>query len=118
MINGKRYTSNPDESELEATHRYLKQLIKESVKEALDEYFKEHPINTIAQQADEEWLSTEVAKKLLGIKSKSKLQKLRDAGEIVFSKHGRIIKYSRTSIEQFLRRNVKGSVASVLRKIA
>lgn len=56
-------------------------------------------------KAESEWLSTDEAKKLLGFKSKSKLQQLRDAGEIIFSQNGRIIKYSRKSILGFLERN-------------
>ncbi len=55
--------------------------------------------------ADSEWLSTEEVKKLLGFKSKSKMQQLRDSGEIVFSQHGRIIKYSRKSCMDFLERH-------------
>jgi hypothetical protein len=54
----------------------------------------------------DEWLSTEEAKRLLGIKSKSKLQQLRDNDDLVYSKHGRIIKYSKSSIMAFLARNV------------
>ncbi|MCH7759417.1 helix-turn-helix domain-containing protein [Patescibacteria group bacterium] len=52
-----------------------------------------------------EWLNTEEAKELLGFKSKSKMQQLRDNGEIDFSQHGRIIKYSRKSCLKFLERN-------------
>jgi len=53
-----------------------------------------------------EWLSTKEAMKLLGIKGKTKLQQLRDGLDIKFSQHGKIIKYSRTSILTFLERNV------------
>jgi len=53
-----------------------------------------------------EWLNTEEARELLGFKSKSKLQQLRDYGEIVFSQHGRIIRYSRSSIISFLEKNI------------
>ena len=56
---------------------------------------------------DEQWLSTDEAKKLLGIKSKSKMQQLRDAGEIEFSQNGRIIKYYKPSLTAYLKRNVK-----------
>ena len=45
-----------------------------------------------------DWLSTEEAKKLLGVKSKTKMQELRDLDAIKFTKHGRIIKYSKKSI--------------------
>lgn len=53
-------------------------------------------------QKQEEWVDTEEAKRLLKIKSKTKLQSLRDNGDIVFSQHGRIIQYSRKSIKEFL----------------
>lgn len=53
-----------------------------------------------------DWLSTEEAKKLLGVKSKTKMQELRDLDAIKFTKHGRIIKYSKKSILKYLERNV------------
>lgn len=52
-----------------------------------------------------EWVTPEEAKKLLGIKSKTKLQQLRDSGEIVFSIYKRTIMYSRSSINDFLERH-------------
>lgn len=52
-----------------------------------------------------EWISAEEVKKLLGFKSKSKMQQLRDNGEIIFTQHGRIIKYSRKSCMEFLERH-------------
>jgi hypothetical protein len=83
---------------------FFKKLIKSCVVEALNDQksnkTQESPKET------EEWLSTEDAKKLLGIKSKSKLQQLRDHGDILFSQHGRILKYSRKSILDFLKRNI------------
>lgn len=53
-----------------------------------------------------EWLSTSEVKELLGFKSKSKMQQLRDSGDILFSQHGRTIKYSQKSIVEFLERNI------------
>ena len=53
-----------------------------------------------------EWLDTKDAMELLGIKSKTTLQKLRDTFEIKYSQNGKIIKYSRPSIIEFLERNV------------
>ena len=53
-----------------------------------------------------EWLDTKEAMELLGIKSKTTLQKLRDNFEIKFSQNGKIIKYFRQSIIDFLERNV------------
>ena len=68
--------------------------------------FRKMLMDAIAEVKQDEWLSPEEAKKLLGIKSKSKLQQLRDSGEILFSQHGRIIKYSRQSINRFLMKHV------------
>ncbi|WP_010182708.1 helix-turn-helix domain-containing protein [Aquimarina agarilytica] len=54
----------------------------------------------------QDWISTDEAKKLLGVKSKTKMQELRDMGELIFSQSGRIIKYSKTSILNYLNRNI------------
>ena len=53
-----------------------------------------------------EWLDTREVMELLGIKSKTTLQKLRDTFEIKFSQNGKIIKYFKPSIIEFLERNV------------
>jgi hypothetical protein len=58
-----------------------------------------------AQEND--WLGTSEAKILLGVRSKGKMQKLRDNGDIVFSRHGRKILYSKKSILDFLNENIK-----------
>jgi hypothetical protein len=60
-----------------------------------------------AQKPAEDWISKEEAKLLLGIKSKTKLQELRDNNCIKFSKHGtRLIKYSRASIHEYLKKKI------------
>ncbi len=56
----------------------------------------------------EEWVDESEAKSLLGIKSKSKLQQLRDDIKIEFSQFGKIIRYSRSSILRFLEQNRVG----------
>lgn len=53
----------------------------------------------------EEWIDADEAKTILDIKSKSKLQQLRDQMEIEFSQFGKTIRYSRTSILQFLEKH-------------
>ncbi|PHQ85493.1 MAG: hypothetical protein COB65_02990 [Thalassobium sp.] len=63
-------------------------------------------IKDLAAPQPKEWLSPNEAKNLLGFRSKSKLQQLRDYGEIVFSQHGRVIRYSRSSIISFLEKNI------------
>ncbi len=60
-----------------------------------------------AKKPDGDWISTEQAKTLLGVKSKSKMQELRDTNAIRFSKHGRkTIMYSQKSILEFLKKNI------------
>ena len=80
----------------------LKEDLFEEFKQVLIEAKKE----TLAQLAMEsDWIPTDEAKKLLGIKSKSKLQQLRDYGEIVFTKPGKIILYSKKSIIDYLNKH-------------
>ena len=80
----------------------LKEDLFEEFKQLLIEAKKE----TLAQLAMEsDWISTQEAKKLLGIKSKSKMQQLRDYGEIVFTKPGKIILYSKKSIITYLNKH-------------
>jgi uncharacterized NAD(P)/FAD-binding protein YdhS len=54
-----------------------------------------------------DWIGEKEAMDLLGVKSKTTLQNLRDSQEFKFSKHGRIIRYSNKSILEFLERNSK-----------
>ena len=80
----------------------LKEDLFEEFKQVLIEAKKE----TLAQLAMEsDWIPTDEAKKLLGIKSKSKMQQLRDYGEIVFTKPGKIILYSKKSIILYLNKH-------------
>ena len=60
-----------------------------------------------ANKPAEDWISTEEAKLLLGVKSKSKMQQLRDTNAIKYSKHGRkFIQYSKASILDYLKKNI------------
>lgn len=80
-------------------HKELIGMVKQAIREAKEEALANaDPAN--------DWLSTEDAKKLLGIRSKTKLQELRDIEAIRFTKHGRIIRYSKKSILEYLDRNV------------
>ena len=54
-----------------------------------------------------DWIGEKEAMDLLGVKSKTTLQNLRDSQEFKFSKHGRIIRYSNQSILEFLERHSK-----------
>ncbi len=69
---------------------------------------KEAKIELIKEQNEIDWIDTEEAKKLLNIKSKTKMQQLRSTGEIVFTKYGKKIKYSKKSILGILNKNVIG----------
>ncbi len=55
-----------------------------------------------AVSPENDWIDTQTAKQLLGVRSKTKMQELRDEGSVRFTQHGRIIKYSKKSILQFL----------------
>jgi len=56
----------------------------------------------------DKWISDEEAMTLLGISSKTTLQRYRDEGEITFTQPSRkIILYDRFSILEFLERNSK-----------
>ena len=60
-----------------------------------------------ANKPADDWISTEEAKHLLGVRSKSKMQQLRDTNAITFSKHGKkLIQYSKSSILAYLKKNI------------
>lgn len=88
--------------EQEAYYRMQRELIsmfKQAIQEAKIEALKHaDPAN--------DWISTEEAKRLLGVRSKTKMQELRDEDAIRFTKHGRIIRYSKKSILEYLDRNI------------
>ncbi|MCR6637484.1 MAG: helix-turn-helix domain-containing protein [Sporocytophaga sp.] len=78
-------------------------------KETQEDFFvhiKELGLSDAPKQ--EEWIDAKDAMRLLNVK-KSKLQSLRDNGEILFSQHGRTIHYSRKSINDFLNRHTKNT---------
>ena len=73
---------------------------------SLRKYLLKLKKETLAQLAMEsDWVNTAEAKRLLGVKSKSKMQKLRDFGEITFTKPGKIILYSKKSIIAYLNKH-------------
>lgn len=80
--------------EEEAYYKLLGELVK-MVRDAINE-----------KKQEKKWLDANETKLLLGIKSTSKLQQLRRGNQIKFSQHGRIIKYSTESINDFLERNI------------
>ena len=78
---------------------------KESFYKLIDELTIRIIRNSEKHFNKEEWVDEMEAKSLLGIKSKSKLQQLRDDIKIEFSQFGKIIRYSRSSILKFLEQN-------------
>ncbi len=78
---------------------------KDSFYKMIDELTNRIIKNVERNYKEEEWIDDVQAKKILGIKSKSKLQHLRDNLNIEFSQFGKIIRYSRSSILQFLENN-------------
>lgn len=77
----------------------MMQLVRTTIREAKEEAMANmDPAN--------DWLSAVEAKELLGIKSKTKLQELRDCDEIRFSKAGKVIRYSKRSILEYLDRHI------------
>ncbi|MDR6193354.1 helix-turn-helix domain-containing protein [Siphonobacter sp. SORGH_AS_0500] len=63
-----------------------------------------------SSQVSSRWVDDGEAMKLLGIKSKTTLQKLRDEGKIRFSQpQKKIILYDRNSIEDYLNRNARNT---------
>lgn len=78
-------------------------LVEEVVKRL--EADRSRQIANNAATAGNEWISLKEAKQLLPYTSKTKWQQLRDGGEIKFSQFGRKILYSRTSIQDFIKRH-------------
>ena len=73
-------------------------LVEEVVKRLKDNESDQH----------DKWIQTEETMKLLGIKSKTTLQKLRDEGNIRFAQpQKKIILYDRDSIMQYLDKHAK-----------
>lgn len=56
----------------------------------------------------QEWISLYEAKRMLGVKSTAKIAQLRNNNSITYSKFGhRSVRYSRSSILEYLNRNIK-----------
>lgn len=82
---------------------------KESFNKLIDELTVRIIQNVERHYHEREWLDEEEAKHMLGIRGKGRttLQKLRDNLTIEFSQFGRIIRYSRSSINRFLEKHRK-----------
>ena len=81
-------------------HKEMMQKMYETIRNAKEEALRNaDPAN--------DWISPQAAHELLGLKSKGKMQELRDMGEVVFSIiGGRKIKYSKKSLLDYLERNI------------
>lgn len=82
----------------------MKQAVRDAVRDVKKEILKE----TGTTKKDEQWILRAEAMHILGIKSKTTLQKLRDdpKSKIKFSQSNRIIKYFKQSLYDYLERNV------------
>lgn len=89
----------------EAYHRMMAELFSK-MKNILIEA-KTEAISISSPEND--WITADEAKRLLGIRSKSRLQKHRNDNTIVYSKMGRKIKYSKASILNYLENNKKSN---------
>lgn len=84
----------------------------------LKNQIEESMANALEQLAGGDvWLPPDEAKAILGIKSKSKMQQLRDTDQIVFSQHGRNIMYHRPSLIQLLEKHRNISEADWLARL-
>jgi hypothetical protein len=81
---------------------------KESFHKMIEELTTRIIQNVERHYKQEEWIGEKEARNLLGIKSKTKLQQLRNDLKIEFSQFGKIIRYSRSSILRFLEENRMG----------
>ena len=78
--------------------RELKQQIKEAVKDARTESVESAKKNKVRNN----WISSDEAMDILGIRSKTTLQKYRDENNIKYSQSGRLIRYYKPSLYDFL----------------
>ncbi len=89
--------------EKEAYEALRKELLKEMYEAIRDA--KEEALRNVDPSYD--WISPDEAHELLGIKSKGKMQELRDLDEIIYSVTGsRNIKYSKKSLLEYINRNI------------
>ena len=86
--------------------KYLNEL-KSEIAEAVIEALKSMNGQFNNNQPTLEWVDDVEAKKILGYRSKTKMQELRNKGVIIFSRYGRKIKYLRQSLIDFLEKNKK-----------
>lgn len=91
-----------DEKNLNVLKSEIAEAVVQALKTINGPYGNNQPIS--------EWIDVDEAKKILGYRSKTKLQELRDSGAIIFTKYGRKIKYNRQSLFDFLEKNKKSNI--------
>ena len=95
-------------AENEEAEKFFEELMSrmtERIARRFETRFKEIEKNSKEDEQDS-WVDRELAKKILGVKSKKKLQSLRDNNLIRTSRHGRLIRYYKPSLFAFLEKNV------------
>lgn len=80
----------------------IQKLIRDTIKEIKEQ---ERAGKGVKDEKDD-WVSEEIAKKILGFKGRSKMQVLRDQRDIQFSQFGRTIRYYKPSLYEFLEKNI------------
>lgn len=80
----------------------IRKLVKDTIKEIKEQDKSEKE----KKDEDDDWVSEGIAKQILGIKGRSKMQALRDQRDVEFSQFGRTIRYFKPSLYEFLERNV------------
>ena len=80
--------------------------IRKLVTDTIKEIKEQEKSAKKTQEEEDKWVSEEMAKQILGIKGRSKMQVLRDQRDIEFSQFGRTIRYYKPSLYEFLERNV------------
>ena len=71
--------------------------------EFFEKKFREMDGRTSTDPLDD-WVSVAVAKRLLGV-GRTKLQELKNEGQIAFTQHKKTLRFSRKSIELFLKKH-------------
>ena len=86
-----------DSEAFEALKSEMKKMVKDTISELL-----------IAKREEEQcdWITFENAKKILPYKSKTSWQELRDKGEVEFFQDGRLILYSRKSLNEYIKKHI------------
>ncbi len=108
MTNSRKY--NPQLLDTMEVIVFEKEAYKALRKELLHEMYEivKNAKEEALRNADpaNDWISPQQAHLLLGIKSKTTMQELRDLEQITYSIAGRRIKYSKKSILAYLERNI------------